>query len=314
LLARAGDTVADTDALPPGERDRILSILEEAAGQLAEGLPIELAAPALGRGGSGEERRLLEHLPSVAAWVSEMPPAARKRSGALCRTLFGAMRRDLDRFGAGEGGLIALADEAELEEYLYGNAGCVGEYWARELAARDERFNGVAVHHLTTAGIHLGKALQRVNVLRDLADDLRRGRCYLPRTEIAACRLEPGDLLAGPDPATIQPLIDAQIAAARSDLEAGTAFFRLLPRTWVRDRAAAALPAILAEATLARMQAEPERLLDPGARIKVPRRTVYALLLRLLLLPPGNRALARMIRGHGPRRLRRHAEPAPTEP
>lgn len=282
--------------------------METAAQRLAEGQPIQLAAPPLDRGGTAGERALLNQLPSVAAWISELAPPARRRAGALCRTLFAAMRRDLARFGAGEAGLVTLADEAELEAYLYGNAGCVGEYWAQELAARQPRFDGVARKELATAGCRLGKALQRVNVLRDLGEDLRRGRCYLPRTEISACRLAPEDLLDDPDPAAYKPLLDAQIATAREDLAAGAAFFRHLPRHWVRDRAAAALPAIIAGATLTRMVRAPEQLLDPAARVRIPRRRVYGLLLRLLLLPPGDRALMRMIQGQEPQRLRRGSD------
>ena len=310
LLARAADTVVDTDAVAPRERDRILADLEEAAGCLAQGDPIELAPAPLGPGGTRHERALMTGLPAVAEWVNELEIPARRRAGEVCRTLFGAMRKDLARFGRHSGRVTALRDEGELEVYLYENAGCVGEYWAQELATTSFRFTGVDLQSLADAGIHIGKALQRVNVLRDLATDVRRGRCYLPERGLAACGLEPRDLYFPDVAPRLKPLLDAQIAAVRADLEAGLDFFHHLPYRWLRRRAAATLPAVLARRTLDRIEADPVRLLNPEETIKVPRGEVYRLLARLLLLPPGDRSLRRLVLGRERRFHRAPSVPA----
>jgi farnesyl-diphosphate farnesyltransferase len=287
----------DTEAVAPEARDRTLAELEEAARRLARGELIALAPAPLGPGGGPQERRLLAQLPALARWVNELEVPARRRAGEVCTTLIGAMRQDLARFGEQPDRVLALPDEGTLEDYLYGNAGCVGAYWARELATTSHRFTGLDMHTLEHAGIALGKALQRVNVLRDLAEDLRKGRCYLPETELTAAGLAPGDLLFPDKAGRLQPVLDAQIAAARSDLTTGAEFFHHLPYPWVRRRAAAALPAVLAERTLQRMEAAPHRLLDPQDRVKVPRGEVYRLLLRLLVLPPTDRGLRRLTLG-----------------
>jgi farnesyl-diphosphate farnesyltransferase len=52
-------------------------------------------------------------------------------------------------------------------------------------------------------GVRFGQALQMTNVLRDVAQDLRIGRCYLPRHALAARGLAPADLL---DPASMPRL------------------------------------------------------------------------------------------------------------
>jgi farnesyl-diphosphate farnesyltransferase len=304
--------VVDTAAVAPAARDGVLAELEAAAEALGRGELIALAPAPLGPGGTEHERRLLARLPALAAWVNELDIPARKRAGAVCTTLVGAMRADLARFGERPERIRALPDEAAFDDYLYGNAGCVGDYWARELATTSPRFTGLDIHTLSQAGIHLGKALQRVNVLRDLAKDIRRGRCYLPETALAAVGMEPRDLLFPDMAGRMQPLLDAQIAAARADLAAGAAFFDHLPYPWVRRRAAAALPAVLARRTLARIEAAPHRLLDPHDTIKVPRGEVYRLLLRLLLLPPTDRGLNRLALGPR-RRLERRADPLPGE-
>ena len=48
---------------------------------------------------------------------------------------------------------------------------------------------------LFETGVRFGKALQLINILRDLPVDLRLGRCYMPSTVLAEHHLVPGDLL-----------------------------------------------------------------------------------------------------------------------
>src|SRR5205823_4116979 len=43
--------------------------------------------------------------------------------------------------------------------------------------------------------IHLGKALQLTNILRDVRTDAERGRIYLPLSELSACGLLPEQIL-----------------------------------------------------------------------------------------------------------------------
>jgi 15-cis-phytoene synthase len=45
--------------------------------------------------------------------------------------------------------------------------------------------------------VHLGKALQLVNILRDIQSDAHRGRIYLPSADLDKFGVRPGDLLSG---------------------------------------------------------------------------------------------------------------------
>ena len=45
-----------------------------------------------------------------------------------------------------------------------------------------------------TLAIRFGKALQLVNILRDLPGDLANGRCYLPAVDLELAGLKPEDL------------------------------------------------------------------------------------------------------------------------
>lgn len=83
-------------------------------------------------------------------------------------------------------GAVALADEDALRRYAYRVAGSVGVMMAAVLGLQDRR--GFA------HAIDLGIAMQFTNIARDVAEDARRGRRYLP-----ACWFEPAappDLIA----------------------------------------------------------------------------------------------------------------------
>ena len=65
----------------------------------------------------------------------------------------------------------------ELREYTYGCASVVGILVTYVLGYRDERAFGYAVE--------LGHAMQMTNFLRDIGEDVGRGRIYLPASDMA---------------------------------------------------------------------------------------------------------------------------------
>ncbi len=199
-------------------------------------------------------------------------------------TLTGAMVDALDRFPAEDAGRIgALETRADLDAYTYGNAGCVGEYWTDSVLAHRPRcaarWDPAAMR---ARGARFGQGLQLVNVLRDLPRDLRRGRCYLPRVELAALGVTPAELLDPQAAARIRPLVDALLAEARARLDAGLAYALAVPRREWRLRLACVWPLLIGLGTLDRLAAA-GALLDPAVVVKVPRPAVRRLL--LLSLP-----------------------------
>lgn len=77
----------------------------------------------------------------------------------------------------------------ELAAYSYGVASTVGLMSMHIIGYADS----AAVPH----AIKLGVALQTTNILRDVGEDLRAGRVYLPTEELAAHGLTEDDLAAG---------------------------------------------------------------------------------------------------------------------
>jgi phytoene synthase len=99
-------------------------------------------------------------------------------------------------------------DFAALKRYAHLVAGVVGEISAAVFGYSDPRT-------LEFAG-RLGLALQLINVIRDVGDDARRGRIYLPVDELQRFGVRAADLLSGRYVDGFVPLMRFQAERARA--------------------------------------------------------------------------------------------------
>jgi len=278
LVARAADTIADTHALPPGDRLAMLRTLRAA---LDDG---GAAPPTPAIAGDGPERTLLARLPDVLTAYRALEAGDRARARAVLLTLTQAMVEALERFPPeSTGHLGALETRADLDRYTYLNAGCVGEFWTDMVVAHRPRCAAWDVPAMRAHGTRFGQGLQLVNVLRDLPRDLRLGRCYLPRVELLRLGLAPADLLDPGAMPRVRPLVDAVVQDAVARLDAGRAYTLAVPRREARLRLACAWPLFIGLGTLGRLR-RAGNLLDPAVTVKVPRAEVRRMLARSLAL------------------------------
>jgi phytoene synthase len=99
----------------------------------------------------------------------------------LAEQLIDGVARDLDQ--------ARYTTFAELTEYAYGVASTVGLMSIRIIGYR----SAAAIPY----AIKLGVALQLTNILRDVGEDWRAGRLYLPAAELAAFDLSEADVARG---------------------------------------------------------------------------------------------------------------------
>ncbi|HYO43710.1 MAG TPA: phytoene/squalene synthase family protein, partial [Candidatus Limnocylindrales bacterium] len=122
------------------------------------------------------------------------------------------------------------ATDDDLDTYCYQVAGTVGRLMAPLLGivpGRDAEAD--------TAARALGAAMQRTNILRDLREDARHGRVYLPASALAGVGVAPGDAGALLDlPAwpreRRERLLAPEIARAEADYASGLAGIDSLAR------------------------------------------------------------------------------------
>jgi farnesyl-diphosphate farnesyltransferase len=171
-----------------------------------------------------------------------------------------------------------------LDDYTYRVAGCVGEFWTKICRAHLFPQAHVDDELLLSKGIRFGKGLQLVNILRDIPQDLRNGRCYVPRQSLAAAKLSPESLLLPENETLFRPLYEQFLAIAQEHLAAGWEYTEMLPRGQMRLRLGCSWPLLIGARTLRLLRKE--NMLDPSRRIKVSRQVVRVFRLRSVLLYP----------------------------
>ncbi|MBI2562374.1 MAG: squalene/phytoene synthase family protein [candidate division NC10 bacterium] len=293
LLARGADTIADTRLIPRADRLRYLDLFRQELDLPAASHLSEIAQAVTGPQRIPAERELLLRLPECFALFRGLPEEDRLRIRSLLLTLTEGMQNDLRIFpGENEGRLVALETRADLDRYTYCAAGCVGEFWTDMAMARCPALRDWDAVAMRRRGVRLGQGLQMTNVLRDLAQDFRIGRCYLPRQDLATLGLIPEDLL---DPAVIQrlrPLLQDLLAHTLAHYAEGWAYILAITPAEIRLRLACAWPLLIGLRTLDRVQ-QARDLLDPRVTVKISRPAIYGILVRSAALAWSNGGLDR---------------------
>ncbi|KAJ1628061.1 chloroplast phytoene synthase [Pavlovales sp. CCMP2436] len=99
----------------------------------------------------------------------------------------------------------------DLYVYCYRVAGTVGLMTLPVMGTAD----GVTYEEAVEPALALGIALQLTNILRDVGEDARRGRIYLPKDELARFGISEEQILAGEMDDNYTRMMQFQIARAR---------------------------------------------------------------------------------------------------
>ena len=188
LLARASDTIADAGSLAVGERAELLA--KFLGGVEADDLDSaeEVRSRLRSDGGLTDEgeRELIEGLPECVDWLGSIEgEEMRAAIMGVLRVITSGQGWDIERFEMSGDGLHFCEDADELHDYTFRVAGCVGEFWTRVGFLSGVNFADEKNRDdLLVTGGRYGQGLQLVNILRDLGEDLKKGRCYLPKAEL----------------------------------------------------------------------------------------------------------------------------------
>ena len=277
LLARTSDTIADTELIPLGER---LAALEQLRARIANesSAPLDFGALAQSPAPAAEQS-LLARVEEGLGALKTFSAADQKLIREVLQTITSGQARDLQRFAkASAEKIIALETAAELDDYIYRVAGCVGEFWTKICRAHLFPKAKLDEEQLILDGIRLGKGLQLVNILRDLPADLKMGRCYLPMERLEEAKLFPEVLLSPANAGKFLPFYHAYLDTAESHLRAGWDYTNRLPFGQVRVRLACAWPVLIGMRTIEKLRAA--GVLELRQRVKVSRGEVRGILWR----------------------------------
>jgi farnesyl-diphosphate farnesyltransferase len=265
LLARSSDTIADTASVSVADR---ITLLDDYERSVQNGEPF-IAPDFLLTACTDAEKVLLEQAPGIFSWLQQMDAPVQELVREVLHTIISGQKLDLQRFGnASAAQHMELKDDAELLDYCYRVAGCVGEFWTKlGFYSEGPNFSREPVAVMMPWAKHFGQALQLVNILRDLPEDLRTGRFYLPHTSSVSI---------GED-----MLVQHRrwLQQARHLLADGILYSDALRGR--KLRAATVLPALLADETIDKLVSATWQQLEQ--RVKVPRSTVFRCLAEAML-------------------------------
>ena len=275
LLARATDTIADTAELSAeirGENLRVLADAIQGNSPAAAATRLRQSLAPLQK--NAVERALIEELPACLDWLERTPVADRTDIRDVLVHINRGQSLDVQRFHDVTE-VRALRNAAELEEYAYLVAGCVGEFWTRICFRHLRNFSNSPPSEMFELGKRYGMGLQLVNIIRDAGSDLRNGRCYFPADELAAQGISPERVLQEPErtAAILQKWEDKAQAGLAAGLDYSCAIETF------RVRFATVLPALIGARTIALLREAGTGVLNH--RIKMPRNEVWSIMISI---------------------------------
>ena len=291
LLARTTDTVADAAQISRSVRMDTLKLLSDAIqGTASRDVVGDLMASFVSLQENTSERQLLESVPECLDWLDRTEHADRNDIRVVLEKITCGQMLDLQRFDNPQE-IRALGTAADLDEYTYLVAGCVGEVWTRLCFRRVRNFASRSEDEMLALGKRYGMALQLINVLRDAGSDLRAGRCYFPECELSTAHLTPSQILSEPE--RFQPIYRTWLEKAKAGLASGMEYSRAITNR--RVRAATVLPALIGARTLALLNAAGPAALQ--RTVKISRQEVRVMMLSLALTLASRRKIDSIFEG-----------------
>lgn len=289
LLARVADTIADTASMPVEERLAHLNQFRRiVSGEAELDEAAELSCSLTCLQSTHGERELIASLYGVFLLLNGLHEDDVERIRAVVLTLTDGMLFDLTTFPSEDScQLTPLRTPEYLDEYCYLVAGCVGKFWTSMSTAHTPSLANWDEEEMRLLGVRFGLALQMTNILRDVPRDLRMGRCYIPQSELDRAGLCAEDLLQPVNARRARPLLAWGIRRTLDHFSAAEQYIIAIPRRSLRLRLAALWPLLIGLETLAKLSRS-EDWLNPETRIKIPRSSVYGIIVLSMLCGRSN--------------------------
>lgn len=280
LFARAADTITDTELIDRPMRLGLLHRLQEQfMGEDLDWVQIHAIQRAVGPlQHNSAERILLERLDECFRLFLDISPEDQRRIRQVITTLTQGMEIDLNTFpGTSREDLTALKTLDDLDRYTYHVAGCVGEFWTGLMFAHRRALLAWDVQRMSEVGVRFGKGLQLTNIVKDIAHDLQKGRCYIPEALLTEVGLKPYDLLDQHNLPRFRPVLSKLVRLAVEHLDQGWLYTMAIPRYETRLRLSCMWPILSAGESL-KLVMNSLDLLNPAVKVKISRSKVYQIM------------------------------------
>ncbi|MEM2138467.1 MAG: squalene/phytoene synthase family protein [Candidatus Anstonellaceae archaeon] len=228
------------------------------------------------------EKDLLDSLPAVVAAYYSQPKEVRKhilkRGRAMAHGMYEFQKRRIETFG----------DQNRYSHYV---AGVIG-YLFNDLLHYNGIIGAGLKARLRKYARHFGLALQKVNILRDIAHDISANRRYWPEKLIAKYGLSYETLCRKESREAALKILHEQIENAKNYLESAMRYVMLLPEKALQVRMFCLIPLFMAIESYVKCVGNHE-LFDNGKVVKIDREQVYEIVAKSRMWGSSNERISK---------------------
>ena len=292
MLARTSDTIADSEG---GEPEDLLQALESynefTQGNSEETPDLEELSEFQSNISEG---LLLKNVGKVVSNISQFSESDQESIRNCLGIIIGGQILDLKRFSSGVNGIPSIEENDELDDYAYRVAGSVGEFWTQMSLDHLFKIKEENEAEIFENGVRFGKALQMINILRDIPADLELGRCYIPRRSLDEHGMSPSDLLDSSKMESFRPLYNEYLDLTDQHLDSAVQYIEMLPHSQFRLRGSCMLPVIIGKKTISLLRGR--NVLDPEKKVKISRSEVKEVVKKVIMAVPFKGSSKRLLR------------------
>lgn len=275
LQCRILDTIEDAPGLTAGERWKLIAPFLEA---IRSGIPpgvswLKRIEEKLAERSMAADMELMRNAADVLRCFNDCEESARLSIARWVTEMGKGMTTWSERMGREPSKLKTLPSMAALDRYCYYIAGTVGYMLTDLFFIYSPLVDRALFYRLQSDAEVFGLGLQKVNIIKDLADDYRRGWCFLPMGDLAAQGLTPAALVRRSEADGVYRAALPTLASTTGHLQRAWSYLERFPIEERETRIFLAYSLFFALKTLALVAKRPSRLVDE-AKLKISRMEV----------------------------------------
>jgi farnesyl-diphosphate farnesyltransferase len=249
LLCRIADTIEDSALLTIKQKQNLLGeyagilVKENAGNELKAFMKLIRVLPQ-----EGANDELLHNVPLILAVYNKFPKKVRTGINTWVVEMITGMRTYVQSKYSSSQNFLKTLDE--LDDYIYYVAGTVGNLVTTLFSHYSHHITHNIANRLKKYAESFGKGLQMVNIIRDMPDDWKNNRSYMPNELLKKYDVTRQSIFDRHNVQRSTKMLEELIEMALSYLDAGMQYIVAIPKAERHMRLACMLPLFWALQTL----------------------------------------------------------------
>jgi farnesyl-diphosphate farnesyltransferase len=272
LLCRIADTIEDSVFLTIKQKQNLLGeyagilIKENATNELKAFMKHIRALPQ-----EGVDDELLHNVPLILAVYNTFPKKVRTGISTWVVEMVSGMRTYVQSKYSSSQNFLETLDE--LDDYIYYVAGTVGNLVTTLFSLYSQHITRNIAQQLKKYAESFGKGLQMVNIIRDMPDDWKNNRSYMPNELLKKYDVTRQSIFDKHNIQRSKKMLEELIAMALAYLDAGLQYIVSIPKAERHMRLSCMLPLFWALQTLRSIKKNINTFFEKE-KIKISRATI----------------------------------------